>query len=143
MNLETLKQLDKKYAIAIADYLLKRIEEDQFLKEKLETTEKTLKGCVEYCKQEARKQAEDNVAIIKDDEVYEWCVHYFLEDSLNCETKAQEKKTSSENKIEKKETNQPKEVADKENQSKEVAEENKKKKNIKNKLFDQLSLFDL
>lgn len=133
MNLETLKQLDKKYAIAIADYLLKRIEEDQFLKEKLETTEKTLKGCVEYCKQEARKQAEDNVAIIKDDEVYEWCVHYFLEDSLNCETKAQENETSFENKIEKKETNQPKEVA----------EENKKKKNIKNKLFDQLSLFDL
>ena len=83
MNLEDLRKLDKKYAQAIADYLIKRIESDECLKEKLETTTKTLKGCLAYVKSEARKQAEDSVAVVMDSEVYEWAVHYFLEDSLN------------------------------------------------------------
>ena len=34
----------------------------------------------------ARKKAENNVAVIPDAEVFEWAVHYILEDSLNCES---------------------------------------------------------
>lgn len=64
MTIEQLKKQDKNYAKAIANYLIKRIETDQCLKEKIESTNKTLKGCVEYCKSEARKQAEDNCAML-------------------------------------------------------------------------------
>ena len=57
MNLESLKKLDKKYAQVIANYLLERIETDECLRAKLEETNKTLKGCVDYVKSEAKKQA--------------------------------------------------------------------------------------
>ena len=92
MNLESLKNLDKKYAQAIANYLLGRIETDELLKTKLEETTKTLKGCVDYAKSEAKKQAEDGVAMIEDSQVYDWCVHYFLEDNIDFEPKEKENK---------------------------------------------------
>lgn len=130
MNLETLRNLDKKYAQAIANYLLNRIETDECLKAKLEETNKTLKGCVEYIKEEARKEAEDNVAIIEDSQVYEWAVHYFLEDSLECEQKAKssKKKNDDEDAKEKKQS---------------TPKATKPKKDIKEKLDEQLSVFDL
>ena len=36
--------------------------------------------------------AENNVAVIPDAEVFEWAVHYILEDSLNCESEKTDKK---------------------------------------------------
>ena len=147
MNLEALKQLDKKYAQAIAAYLLERIETDQCLKEKLETTEKTLKGCVEYCKSEARKQAEDGCAIIPKEEVFEWCVHYFLEDSLDYEPKAvepKEEKPKEEKKpkVKKVETlfGEEEIVIEKKKPTPKVE---KPKKDVKEDFEEQLSLFDL
>ena len=148
MNLEALKKLDKKYAQAIANYLLNRIETDECLKVKLEETNKTLKGCVEYVKKEAKKQVEDNVAIIEDQQVYEWAVHYFLEDSLDCEPKEKpsKKKNKNDNKeeeeTEKVETLFGEEEVVKE-KKKSIPKETKTKKDIKKKLFDQISLFDL
>ena len=52
MNIQELKKQDKKHAQRIADYLLERIETDLPLREKLESTTKTLKGCVDYCKEQ-------------------------------------------------------------------------------------------
>lgn len=130
MNLETLRNLDKKYAQAIANYLLNRIETDECLKAKLEETNKTLKGCVEYIKEEARKEAEDNVAIIEDSQVYEWAVHYFLEDSLDCEKKEKSSKNKNDD-----------EVVKEKKQS--TPKATKPKKDIKEKLDEQLSVFDL
>lgn len=142
MNLETLKNLDKKYAQAIANYLLNRIETDECLKTKLEETNKTLKGCVDYVKSEARKEAEDNVAMIEDSQVYEWSVHYFLEDSLDFEPKekANKKKNDKEEEPEKIETlfGEEKVVKDKKK-----SKETKPKKNIKEDFEEQLTLFDL
>lgn len=126
MNLETLRNLDKKYAQAIANYLLNRIETDECLKAKLEETNKTLKGCVEYIKEEARKEAEDNVAIIEDSQVYEWAVHYFLEDNLDCESKAKPSKKKND-----------------EQEKQSTPKVSKPKKDIKEKLDEQLSVFDL
>lgn len=126
MNLETLRNLDKKYAQAIANYLLNRIETDECLKAKLEETNKTLKGCVEYIKEEARKEAEDNVAIIEDSQVYEWAVHYFLEDSLDSEPKAKSSKKKND-----------------EQEKQSTPKVSKPKKDIKEKLDEQLSVFDL
>lgn len=138
MTLEQLKQQDKKYAQVIADYLVKRCEEDKYLEEKILTTDKTLKGCVEYCKSEAKKQAEDGVAIIPREEVFEWSVHYFLEDTLNHEIKPKNEPKPKE----------PKKVDTLfgeeeiiENKPKK-APKPKPKKEVKEELAEQLSLFD-
>lgn len=132
MTIEQLKKQDKKHAQAIANYLIKRIENDQCLKEKIEVTEKTLKGCIDYCKNEARKQVEDGCAMIPDDEVYEWAVHYFLEDSIkeNFEKKLTTLATIDEDikKYNKQSTSRTK---------KETV-----KKEAKQKLVEQLTLFD-
>ena len=144
MNLESLRNLDKKYAQAIANYLLGRIETDECLKAKLEETNKTLKGCVDYIKSEAKKQAEDGVAMIEDSQVYEGCVHYFLEDSLDFEAKEKEnKKNDNEEKLE--DTEKVDTLFGEEEVAKEKkkAKESKPKKNIKEDFAKQLSLFDL
>ena len=146
MNLESLKNLDKKYAQAIASYLLGRIETDECLRAKLEETNKTLKGCVDYVKSEAKKQAEDGVAMIEDNQVYDWCVHYFLEDNLDFEPKAKENKEDKKEKIEE-ETEKVETLLGEEEVVKEKKKANvkaaKPKKNIKEDFVKQLSLFDL
>ena len=146
MNLESLKKLDKKYAQAIASYLLGRIETDECLRAKLEETNKTLKGCVDYVKSEAKKQAEDGVAMIEDNQVYDWCVHYFLEDNLDFEPKAKENKEDNKEKIEE-ETEKVDTLFGEEEVAKEKKKVNvkaaKSKKDIKEDFAKQLSLFDL
>lgn len=103
MKLEELKKQDKAYAKAIAGYLLNRMETDEPLRTKFLETQKTLVGCVEFIKTEAKKQAENNIAIIEDSQVYEWAVHYFLEDSINNESKAETKEKKEPKKEVKKE----------------------------------------
>ena len=144
MNLESLKKLDKKYAQAIASYLLGRIETDECLRAKLEETNKTLKGCVDYVKSEAKKQAEDGVAMIEDNQVYDWCVHYFLEDNLDFEPKAKENKEDKKEKIEE-ETETVETLLGEEEvvKEKKKAKDSKPKKNVKEDFAKQLSLFDL
>ena len=138
MTLEQLKKQDKKYAQVIADYLINRCEEDKYLEEKILNANKTLKGCVEYCKSEAKKQVEDGVAIIPREEVFEWSVHYFLEDSLNCEEKPKNEPKPKE--IKKVNTLFGEEEIT-ENKPKK-APTPKPKKEVKEELIDQLSLFD-
>lgn len=138
MNLESLRNLDKKYAQAIADYLLNRIETDELLKSKLEETDKTLKGCVSYIKSKAKKEAEDGVAMIEDSQVYEWTVHYFLEDNLKMEPKAHDnKKVNTPQPISKSSASHP-QVKNEEK----IKDNVKSKKDIKKKLYEQISLFD-
>lgn len=137
MDLESLKKQDKKHALAIANYLIKRIETDQCLKEKIEVTSKTLIGCIDYCKNEARKQAEDGCAMIPDDEVYEWAVHYFLEDSIKESTKKKSITPS---------TTPLTTDEDLKKYNKQSSPKPKKetvKKNATEKLVEQLTLFDL
>lgn len=133
MNIQELKKQDKKHAQRIADYLLDRIETDLPLREKLESTTKTLKGCVDYCKEQARKQAEDGCAMITDDEVFEWCVHYFLEDSI--------KEGAKNSPVSTKKT-KDKELVTKQNNASQSKKTVQKKKDIKENLIEQLSLFD-
>ena len=133
MNIEQLKKQDKKHAQRIADYLLKRIETDLPLREKLESTAKTLKGCVDYCKEQARKHAEDGCAMITDEEVFEWCVHYFLEDSIK---EGSKNSSASTNKV------KDKESVTKPNKTPQSKNSTKNKKDIKENFMEQLSLFD-
>ena len=130
MDLQNLKKLDKKYAQVIADYLLQQIEDDKQLKEKLLTTDKTLQGCINYVKKEAKKQAEDGVAVILDAEVFGWAINYFIEDEVNEENKPIEYNPEKYKSPQKYEENKN-------------AEKKPKKKEVEKKLYDQLSLFDL
>lgn len=68
-------EVKNKPLLKVIDYLLTR--ED--MNEKYLNEEKTLKGMVSYIRSEARKLAEDGVAMIEDSTVYNWAIHYFDE----------------------------------------------------------------
>lgn len=52
------------------------------LTEKINTGKKTMDGCMNYIKEEAKKQAVNGCACIEDKEVFGWAIHYFEEDSI-------------------------------------------------------------
>ncbi len=79
--------LDRQYKKMIAQALQKRMDEDPLFKAKCDSSTKTLEGVLSYVKGEARKQSEGGCAVIADEEVYQWAVHYVIEDSLDCEPK--------------------------------------------------------
>ena len=87
------EQAKQAYKSAIIGYLRERCKTDTYLAEACKKENKSLDGCIKYIVEQARKKAENNVAVIPDAEVFEWAVHYILEDSLNCETgkKSEEK----------------------------------------------------
>lgn len=89
------EQAKQAYKSAIIGYLRERCKTDTYLAGACKKENKTLDGCVKYIVEQARKKAENNVAFVPDAEVYDWAVHYILEDSLNCEpgTKTSGKKT--------------------------------------------------
>lgn len=77
-------EITNKPLLKVTDYLLTR--ED--MNEKYLNEEKNLKGMVDYIKSEARKLAQSGVAMIEDDVVYSWAIHYFDESNkdLNIST---------------------------------------------------------
>lgn len=52
------------------------------LAEKINRGPKTFEGCAAFIKEEARKQAQNGVAVIKDATVYGWAMHFFEEDEI-------------------------------------------------------------
>ena len=66
---------DKAGILKVAEYLLTR--ED--MEEKYNNEEKTLRDMWEFIKDEAKKKAENNVAVLGDEEVYSIAIHYFDE----------------------------------------------------------------
>ena len=77
----------------IKDYVEKFAQGDAVFASKYEKSGKDIEGCCRYIKSEARKQAQNGCAVIKDDEVFGWAVHYFDEemtapkDSLRAEVR--------------------------------------------------------
>ena len=88
LNYDKLKETYKKM---IAKHLAERCQTDVYLAEAINKPGKTLDGVIEYVKSQARKKAVGNVACIPDEEVYEWAVHYILEDSIDMEAKTEKK----------------------------------------------------
>lgn len=64
----------------IKDYIESACKTDAVLAVKYEKSGKDIEGCCKYIKSEARKQAQNGCAAIKDDEVFGWAVHYFDEE---------------------------------------------------------------
>lgn len=79
------EQAKQAYKSAIIKYLQERCKTDTYLAEACRKENKSLDGVVKYIIGEARKKAENNVAVIPDADVYDMAVHYILEDSLDCE----------------------------------------------------------
>lgn len=78
--------------LKIIEYLLTRTDmNDKYLNE-----EKSLKQMVEFIKEEAHKKAVNGVAMIEDEVVYGWAIHYFDESNeqlgLNKKEKNEEKR---------------------------------------------------
>lgn len=63
----------------IKDYIESACKTDEVLAGKYEKSGKDIEGCCRYIKSEAKKKAKGGCAIIKDDEVFGWAVHYFDE----------------------------------------------------------------
>lgn len=68
-------EVEDKPLLKIIEYLLTREDmNDKYLNE-----EKSLKQMVEFIKEEAQKQATNGMAMIEDQTVYSWAIHYFDE----------------------------------------------------------------
>lgn len=125
-------EIKDKALLNIVEYLLSREDMD----EKYLNHEKSLKQMVSFIKSEARKRAQDGMAMIEDKEVYGWAIHYFDETNEELGLVKSSVQNEHEEKIEK-----PKEVKLVEKNGVEVAKENNK--NSKWIPEGQLSLFDL
>lgn len=66
----------------IKKYLAQRSLTDDSVARNMKKPNKSIKGCCDYIKKKAKEAAKDNVAMIHDEVVYSWAVHYFDEDNL-------------------------------------------------------------
>lgn len=72
-----------KALLQIIDYLLSRNDMD----EKYLNESKSLKGMIDYIRLEAQKLATNNMAVVIDEVVYGWAIHYFDEDNKDLNIK--------------------------------------------------------
>ena len=82
---------DKTFAEPVIGYLLKRCEDDLGLAQDVVQEHKTWKKCLDYIYGQARKQATENRAVVRNDVVYEWAEDYYHKDD-----KAEEEKKARE-----------------------------------------------
>lgn len=76
-------EIKDKALLKIIEYLLSR--ED--MNEKYLNEEKSLKQMVDFIKGQAQKQANNGMAMIEDEVVYGWAIHYFDEPNEKLELK--------------------------------------------------------
>ena len=103
-GIERIKQLaadiKDEALLEIINYLISRKD----MNEKYLNEEKSLKQMVNFIRSEAQKLAKDNMAMVKDDIVFGWAIHYF--DETNEQLGLTGSKTSNEeNKIDEQENN--------------------------------------
>lgn len=137
-EMETAK--DKSFAEPIISYLLKRCEEDEGVAEDVAQKHKTWKKCLDYIYEQARRQATENRASVRDDVVYEWAEDYYHKDD-----KAEEEKKAREAAERKKKQEERDKKAKAEPQKTELPkpkEEPKPKKNSRD-VDGQLDMFSM
>lgn len=149
---EVKKAKDKEFADPIIRHLLKRCEEDPGMAEDILQAHKTWLKCFAHIRGEAKKRADGNCAVVRDDLVYEWAEDYFrmddkaLEEKKEKERKAQEEKRKAEAAKKKSGSGKQKKKADakKETEEKKTPAPEKNGRAPKNKEPEgQMSLFDL
>ena len=85
-------EIKDKPLLKIIEYLLTR--ED--MNEKYLNEEKSLKQMVEFIKKNAKKQAQNGIAMIEDETVYSWAIHYFDETNKDLELSSDKQDTKKE-----------------------------------------------
>lgn len=131
---------DKAFAEPVIGYLLKRCEDDLGLAQDVVQEHKTWKKCLDYIYGQARKQATENRAVVRNDVVYEWAEDYYHKDD-----KAEEEKKAREAAERKKKQEERAKKAKAEPQKTESPkpkEEPKPKKNSKD-MDGQLDMFSM
>lgn len=95
-GIDRIKQLSRdikdKALLKIINYLISRDDmDDKYLNE-----EKSLKQMIEYIKGRAQENVHNGMAIIEDEEVYGWAIHYFDEsnESLKLDTVSEKKENT-------------------------------------------------
>lgn len=119
-------EITDKATIKIIEYLCKRSDMD----DKYLTEEKSIKQMLNFIKTEAKKKAENNIAIIEDNDVYSWAIHYWDETNEALGIKNEENETVQESSKE-----------EREEYTKELKKVDTKRKNWVPE--GQLSLFEL
>ena len=95
----------------IKAYLDKRAAEDPLFAVTYAKENKNIKDCCSYITSQAKKQAINGCAMIEDDVVYGWAVHYYNEDDIKVEKTSNAKAVVSNSvskKAEEKKTEAPK-----------------------------------
>lgn len=132
-------EVKDKAVLKIVEYLLSR--ED--MNEKYLNEEKSLKQMIKFIKSEARKKQEDEIAMIEDEVVYNWAIHYWDESNKTLNLKDDEIVSSKNDKTSKTEEKQS--VAKNTKKEKNNVDDNKTNNNNKKKKWapeGQLTLFD-
>lgn len=70
------------FQTAIKQYLDKRAATDELFAAKYNNPKKSIQECCSYITGEAYARAEGGTAVISDEEVYGWAVHYYDEDNI-------------------------------------------------------------
>lgn len=86
---------------AIKQYLDNRAATDELFAAKYNNPKKSIQECCSYITGEAYARAEGGTAVISDEEVYGWAVHYYDEDNITIR-KAPRSRTSQKPKLTKK-----------------------------------------
>lgn len=103
-------EIKDKPLLKIIEYLLSRKDmNDKYLNE-----EKNLKQMVDYIKQLAKKESTNGVAIVEDEDVYAWAIHYWDESNENLKIKTTNESITKET-IKKERIEEPKKIPKKKN----------------------------
>ena len=113
----------------IKAYLDKRAAEDPLFAVTYAKENKNIKDCCSYITSQAKKQAINGCAMIEDDVVYGWAVHYYDEDDIKVEKTSNVKASVS--------TSAPKKTEEKKTEAPKLKIKPKKKEDV-----GQYSLFD-
>ena len=65
---------------AVKAYLKERCKKDRYLAEAMKNKSKSIRGALDYAKKQAKDMAVGGCAVVESEQVFEWIVHYYLED---------------------------------------------------------------
>ena len=97
---------EDKVLIKIVDYLTTRSDLDNYYL----SDNKTLKGMVDYIKDEAKKLSKNGCCYVEDEEVYKWSINYFIKTDEELGIKKINTPIPTQNNVEKKEIVPEKEI---------------------------------
>ncbi|MGE4321024.1 MAG: Cas9 inhibitor AcrIIA9 family protein [Acholeplasmataceae bacterium] len=126
---KTKKLSDKHWSNPIVDYLLKESLNDENLKKQIMDDSKSIEGMCDFIVKKASKQKDGGHAVVSDEDVFSWAIHYFIESNENIEKEVGKK---------------PVKAVVNNNQSSEKSVKKEKQKNIdKDESSKLISIFDL